>query len=908
MKKLILLFTAFALCTILNAQIAVFINEIHYDDDTSTGDVNEGFEIAGPAGTDLSAFSVLLYRDSGTFYDDIPLSGTISDLGCGKGVIWFGLPTNGIQNGNADGIALVQGGSTVIQLLSYEGTLTASNGAASGMTSVDIGVSESGSTLAGNSLQLIGTGTEYDDFSWRTDTLNSRDAQNIGQNFCSGPALPNISFGASTYSQLENDATNDTIWINLSAVATRTDSVYVSSSDVTATNATDYTTNPDISSGKMFEVNAGDSTIMIIVNMNDDGTYEGDETFTIQIDSTSDSLTIGSPSSLTYTITEDDVSVNPVIEFASATVSLTEGDAPLAVSITFAPSAIQTDTIWIEASNGTGAVYSTDYTIDSTITNDTFMVIINNGDNATGFNFTIIDDASVESTEDVTFTVVGVSGSLVIGSTSSTIISMLDNDIPTIPVYDIATVTTVDGAGEADSLNVTCQLTGVVYGINFRASSTGISFTLIDGTGGIGCFSNPNTFGYTVAEGDSIVVTGDIGAFSGLTQIYLDTIIFISGGHTLKNPTIITTLDESTESDLVRFDSVAIVNPSQWTGTGSGFTVDVTDGTNIFEMRIDNDVDLYSMPVPTYSFRLTGIGGQFDSSTPFDEGYQILPRRATDLDSLGAGTPIPPDTSDAATNCTGATVLETYTFKDFEDQNLISKGWTSETVNGTTDWFAGNFMDDNYAKISNFSASANTAAEAWLISPSFDITTANAPIVNFMTLSKFDGDALQLMVSTDYSGTGDPNSATWVNLTALATWDDDLADWGDWVCSGNISLVFYKSAATYIAFKYTGSDSDGTTWEVDDIAVFNSDALGIEDVNEIQVNVFPNPANDVLNIELDSKELSTIKIVDVSGKELLNISTSKLNNKVSVENLESGLYFVEVNSLNTTYTTKFIKK
>ena len=30
----------------------IFINEIHYDDSTGTGDINEGIEIAGPAGTE----------------------------------------------------------------------------------------------------------------------------------------------------------------------------------------------------------------------------------------------------------------------------------------------------------------------------------------------------------------------------------------------------------------------------------------------------------------------------------------------------------------------------------------------------------------------------------------------------------------------------------------------------------------------------------------------------------------------------------------------------------------------------------------------------------------------------------------------------------------------------------------
>ena len=42
-------------------------------------------------------------------------------------------------------------------------------------------------------------------------------------------------------------------------------------------------------------------------------------------------------------------------------------------------------------------------------------------------------------------------------------------------------------------------------------------------------------------------------------------------------------------------------------------------------MRIDNDVDLYSKAAPTGAFDVTGIGGQYDFSSPHLSGYQLLP-------------------------------------------------------------------------------------------------------------------------------------------------------------------------------------------------------------------------------------------------------------------------------------------
>ena len=41
----------------------------------------------------------------------------------------------------------------------------------------------------------------------------------------------------------------------------------------------------------------------------------------------------------------------------------------------------------------------------------------------------------------------------------------------------------------------------------------------------------------------------------------------------------------------------------------------------------------------------------------------------------------------------------------------------------------------------------------------------------------------------------------------------------DWVSSGNIDLTSYAGTNTYVAFKYTGSSSDGSTWEIDEIMI-----------------------------------------------------------------------------------------
>ena len=167
MKKLYLLFFISLNSSILLSQTnvgisgnvdGVYINEIHYDN-TST-DSGEFWEIAGPAGTDLSAYAVSLYNgNGGGVYrlDVLPI--TLSDEGTGYGT--YHLEVSGIQNGSPDGIALSKTGSTDVQFLSYEGTFDATDGPAAGLTSVDIGVSEGSSTPEGYSLEYDESTTSW---------------------------------------------------------------------------------------------------------------------------------------------------------------------------------------------------------------------------------------------------------------------------------------------------------------------------------------------------------------------------------------------------------------------------------------------------------------------------------------------------------------------------------------------------------------------------------------------------------------------------------------------------------------------------------------------------------------------------------------------------------------------------
>jgi len=165
-----------------------WVNEIHYDN--TGGDVNEFIEVVveNPGSYALVDFSVVLYNGSGgASYDTKTLDVfTIGSSNNGFTFYTYVYPVNGIQNGGTtpDGFALCYLGTVISgQFLSYEGSFTATNGPANGMTSTDIGVVELGTEPIGQSLQLSGTATNYAGFVWNAPATATPGALNNNQTF-----------------------------------------------------------------------------------------------------------------------------------------------------------------------------------------------------------------------------------------------------------------------------------------------------------------------------------------------------------------------------------------------------------------------------------------------------------------------------------------------------------------------------------------------------------------------------------------------------------------------------------------------------------------------------------------------------------------------------------------------------
>lgn len=287
-----------------------------------------------------------------------------------------------------------------------------------------------------------------------------------------------------------------------------------------------------------------------------------------------------------------------------------------------AASVSTTFTVEVELVGGTGSAADINNYATQTVT-------FTPASSSQNLTLTITDDALAEAAETLIFKLKNPSAPLMLGADSVFTLTIGASDVP-VNTVTLAQITPINANGQPDSLGVKVQVSGTVYGINYRA--TGLEFFIHDATDGVAVFSSQSGFGYTVTEGDSVIVIGEVSFFNGLTEIGLLDTVYKVGTGSVPAPTVVQDLDETTEAEIVRLNNVHLVTPSQWSNAGaSGFNVDVTDGQNTWSVKIDEQSALFTAPAPTGNFHIIGIGTQFDNSSPYTAGYQLLPRYSSDL-------------------------------------------------------------------------------------------------------------------------------------------------------------------------------------------------------------------------------------------------------------------------------------
>lgn len=158
----------------------------------------------------------------------------------------------------------------------------------------------------------------------------------------------------------------------------------------------------------------------------------------------------------------------------------------------------------------------------------------------------------------------------------------------------------------------------------------------------------------------------------------------------------------------------------------------------------------------------------------------------------------------------------------FEDFTNGITAWTAFSVTGAQVWAQTTFGNPAPGALMSGYSGGNKANEDWLISKNLDLTSYTSATLTFDTAAKYGGNNLEIYISKNYSGSGNPSSATWTPLSATLS---PVAGNFTWTNSGPIDISSFTGAGNanvYVAFKYTSTTTAAASWELDNVKIIGN--------------------------------------------------------------------------------------
>lgn len=211
--------------------------------------------------------------------------------------------------------------------------------------------------------------------------------------------------------------------------------------------------------------------------------------------------------------------------------------------------------------------------------------------------------------------------------------------------------------------------------------------------------------------------------------------------------------------------------------------------------------------LPSGNGSITGI------VTIFNGTYQFLVRDFDEVNMTGTrcgvvdqplGTPV-------------ETLSENFdSFGDNDD--IYITGWQNIATTGGRIWLAKVFSGNSYAQATGYNSNLQSMV-TWLITRPVNISTQK--ILTFQTAKAYWAHTgtnfpMEVLISTDYTGSN-ISTATWTPVTAVLAKQSDPDH--TFISSGNVNLPVSAGKSAVIAFRYTGSNTESTSYRIDNIAV-----------------------------------------------------------------------------------------
>ncbi|MBR4786613.1 MAG: choice-of-anchor J domain-containing protein [Bacteroidales bacterium] len=236
--------------------------------------------------------------------------------------------------------------------------------------------------------------------------------------------------------------------------------------------------------------------------------------------------------------------------------------------------------------------------------------------------------------------------------------------------------------------------------------------------------------------------------------------------------------------------------------------------------------------------------------------------------------------------------------EDFEDAlsacwlNIDADGdgfvWNSTIEDGVN--ASANTGDGCYYSESYVSGSGALNNDNWLITPAIAIPTEGANLTWYVAAQdpSYPAEYYEVKVSTSTL----INSFTTIFSETLST--------DEWL-RRSVNLTGMEGQNVYIAFRHTNGN-DQFWMKIDDITV-TAGLSGVEN-RESLATIYPNPANNVLNINANSN-ISMVEVFNVMGQMVASFNANDVNTQINTSNFANGVYTVRIHTENGVSNQKF---
>lgn len=119
----------------------------------------------------------------------------------------------------------------------------------------------------------------------------------------------------------------------------------------------------------------------------------------------------------------------------------------------------------------------------------------------------------------------------------------------------------------------------------------------------------------------------------------------------------------------------------------------------------------------------------------------------------------------------------------------------------------------------------------------------------------------------------------------------------------NIPSELISSGGALLLRFVTDADGQTTGWKVN----YESVVAGV-DIENVSFELYPNPAKDIINLELLSEEESVVEILDVMGKVVKTEMLTGAKNCIDVSSISEGLYVIKIQQSEKLMQQSFLIK